>query len=486
MRCNEAKRRLTAVSFSESEIADDTQLLEHLRRCSVCAHLVRAEQELRQAFAAIDPIDDADTLCWAEQKARVEARLALNSRNRAKETTIMSNISKQLKRRPSLSLSVGVVTVLLLVATLIPFKYDHTVGYEVAFAGVDPQLAMDGDKIDDLLERLGVKGAAVNVTDCDPTCKVKISELKSPDDARLIIATFDGLDHVKVIEGIAPVVHRVSATLLDRAKDRVTFFASGDEISDDEAHQIVIERLGDDFSKEIQIWISCDTDSLGQFDLGACEDSLINLAVFHSDLDGEHEFEIDARQIIVEQLNTDVDGEEVREMFIRIEGDDELQGILDDIDFTAGEIDAATIERLAEAGYEVVIEESEDGSMKTIMIQPIDSADSDADESDSAAKEVTDGELPEGYALSQNYPNPFNPTTRIDYAIAEAQHVKLEVFNIQGQKVRTLVDRTVSPGSYTVEWDAASDTGNRVASGIYFYRFEAGDNIVTKKMTLLK
>jgi len=101
--------------------------------------------------------------------------------------------------------------------------------------------------------------------------------------------------------------------------------------------------------------------------------------------------------------------------------------------------------------------------------------------------EINNGELPTEFALEQNYPNPFNPTTTILFDVPEKTHVKLDVYNVLGQKVTTLVDEEKAPASYSVPWDGQSDGGNQVASGIYFYRLTAGDNVVmTKKMMLLK
>ena len=108
------------------------------------------------------------------------------------------------------------------------------------------------------------------------------------------------------------------------------------------------------------------------------------------------------------------------------------------------------------------------------------------DGEEAASKESSDANLPEGFELAQNYPNPFNPTTTIDFSLPEAQHVTLEVVNIQGQVVRTLVDDVRSAGDHSVEWDATSDNGNRVASGVYFYRLSAGDHVASRKMTFLK
>lgn len=94
--------------------------------------------------------------------------------------------------------------------------------------------------------------------------------------------------------------------------------------------------------------------------------------------------------------------------------------------------------------------------------------------------------LPYQFELSQNYPNPFNPVTTIEYSLPERSSVTIEVFNVVGQKVRTLVDRVESAGSYTVTWDGTSSSGQPVSTGVYLYRFQAGDHVESKKMLLLK
>ena len=99
---------------------------------------------------------------------------------------------------------------------------------------------------------------------------------------------------------------------------------------------------------------------------------------------------------------------------------------------------------------------------------------------------VDGAELPDQFYLTQNFPNPFNPVTQIEFGIPERSHVTLAVYNVLGQRIRTLVDRTLSPNTYTAEWNGNSDIGVRVASGIYFYKLETSLYTETKKMILLK
>jgi hypothetical protein len=99
--------------------------------------------------------------------------------------------------------------------------------------------------------------------------------------------------------------------------------------------------------------------------------------------------------------------------------------------------------------------------------------------------------LPKNFALQQNYPNPFNPSTEIAYTLSPTMDGKLprttlNIYNVLGQRVKTLVDEVQPAGSYRVTWNGRNDTGQRVSSGVYFYRLTRGEEAATRKMVLLK
>lgn len=93
---------------------------------------------------------------------------------------------------------------------------------------------------------------------------------------------------------------------------------------------------------------------------------------------------------------------------------------------------------------------------------------------------------PSEFSLSQNYPNPFNPTTNFQFSLSKSSHVKIEIFNMIGQKVKVLVDEDMKPGVYSADWNGRDENGNSVSSGIYFYRMQSGEYTDTKKMVLMK
>jgi hypothetical protein len=94
---------------------------------------------------------------------------------------------------------------------------------------------------------------------------------------------------------------------------------------------------------------------------------------------------------------------------------------------------------------------------------------------------------PQHFALHQNVPNPFNPATAIEYDVpSPGGKVTIEVFDVAGRLVKTLVSSHKSPGSWSVNWDGKDNNGRNVATGIYFYRLSALGFTRTMKMTLLK
>jgi hypothetical protein len=98
-----------------------------------------------------------------------------------------------------------------------------------------------------------------------------------------------------------------------------------------------------------------------------------------------------------------------------------------------------------------------------------------------AIENIDMGVAPHAYKLSQNYPNPFNPVTQIEFSIKEAGNVKLVIYDVLGREVQILVNEEMAAGSYNAQFDGAN-----LASGIYFYRIEAGNFTALKKMMLIK
>ncbi len=130
----------------------------------------------------------------------------------------------------------------------------------------------------------------------------------------------------------------------------------------------------------------------------------------------------------------------------------------------------------------IYTEDNEIKSMKPDMVNfstPLDNANGSEGEASATV-------LPKEFALRQNAPNPFNPSTSISYDLPKACNVQLDIYNVLGQQVKTLVSGYQEAGSQSIIWDGTNHVGSSVASGIYFYRITAGDFSATKKMMMLK
>jgi len=94
--------------------------------------------------------------------------------------------------------------------------------------------------------------------------------------------------------------------------------------------------------------------------------------------------------------------------------------------------------------------------------------------------------IPDAFRLEQNFPNPFNPTTTIEFAISEFDHVTITIFNLRGQKTKILVDERLSAGQYIANWDGTDLQNLPVSSGTYLYVLRSGEKRQMKKMILLR
>jgi hypothetical protein len=90
------------------------------------------------------------------------------------------------------------------------------------------------------------------------------------------------------------------------------------------------------------------------------------------------------------------------------------------------------------------------------------------------------------FELLQNYPNPFNPETAIGYQLSAVSNVELSIYNLLGEKVRTLVKQRQPAGYYEVKWDGRDRFGNTAGSGIFFYQIQAAEYVKSRKMVLLR
>lgn len=90
------------------------------------------------------------------------------------------------------------------------------------------------------------------------------------------------------------------------------------------------------------------------------------------------------------------------------------------------------------------------------------------------------------FKLSQNFPNPFNPTTTINFSLENESTISIDIYNVTGEKVKTLFNGIEKAGSHSIEWNGADNFGNKLPTGVYFYRLNSKDFSETKKLIILK
>jgi hypothetical protein len=446
MHCREALDRLNRLESFDTQ--PDQELQEHLRSCPTCAQQAEATQQLHQAFIESAVPDMVDQVTWAEQKQQVEDAASRSHRIRPREIPVMSALKRQFYLRPRLSASLTAAVVVLLAATLIPFKFDQTVGFEVAVAGVDRDLALNEERINEFLEQLGLSKAQVNVTGCDTTCRLVVSNLRSSSDARLVAKAFEGIGQHHIIVSLNEIKEAVSGSALSHAMHKVLLSDTNVGWTTDAGDTLQL-HIGGDTCPGAVFFYAAEPDDTG----GIQTAPLQTMHIFiNGDSTGASNAQLQPHQIANSHLT-----DEARSEF-------ETQG------YAVGET------RNADGTWDVTITRADGG-----VGQPSSSID-DSDTNGISRENA----LPEGFFLMQNKPNPFNPSTDIGYSIPQSALVSLVIFNVNGQKVRTLVNEVQAAGEHTVIWDGKSDSGDRVASGVYLYRLTAGGATTTRKMTLLK
>nr|NIV12162.1 T9SS type A sorting domain-containing protein [Fodinibius sp.] len=363
-----------------------------------------------------------------------------------------------------LGITIALGIIVLAFITLIPFKIQETVGYEVAFAGVDENLVVDQQKAQMFLTQLGLDSAELEVSDCDKTCKVHVYNLKSEGEVELVITAFDEMGNSK-LETVQKIKGEDNITLANHFKNVIWINDDPDGTKHEiKANKIVLTAMGetDSDSATFNIWIAKDSDSV---DLSEHEIIFLDSNQY-------------AHQVILEKSGDD-SGIKYFEVTASDDPDGEKIMIFHDEDGVVHELDLNDPnlqQKIQELGLNIEIyNEGEEPEEVTEFL-----------ESGIYPSQKQESAVPDQYELKQNYPNPFNPTTDIRFAIPKPGHVKLEVYNIQGRLVRTLIDRELSAGEHIVQWDSTDDNGNIVASGTYLYRLTADDYIESKKMTLVK
>lgn len=434
MRCQEVRRRLAELSLQGDTHDCGMAIRAHIAGCPACAQHVQAQGALSVALREIGASDHTDGVPLSAVRALVESRVA-QIRNQSRWSMIMSRMARSFTRPAYLIPSV-VAVVAVLALTLFPWKVDNAGGYKVAFAGVDKDLALQHYGVQRVLDRLGIANADVEVGDCEASCNLTIKDLRDEADVGKVVSVMLQLSDCQVLgverEG-DPRVYDVANNEFVTCTDTVACCQYLKQLSEDDLEQINVVvrevRLGDCSETD---WVSSKQGH--EIQLMAIKDCSIPCSPVQ-DIEGWSD-EAAAR------------GDTIKLVF-----------------GACGETDLKALkESVARSENDVSFGTSEPQAKLSASSAPIG-----------------------GFQLNQNYPNPFNASTTITFTAPDGGgDATLEVYNIRGQLVKTLVDRNVEAGQHEFTWDGTDTDGNSVASGIYLYRLKAGDYVQTKKMSLLK
>jgi hypothetical protein len=470
MHCREAKKKIAQYKglIPESE----SELLKHIDSCKSCRLCVRAEQLIEKDLAVAADEKTDESLPYDILIERVEAQAKIQDR-KYREKNIMSKIYSNVSRRPALSAGLGIVVILMIVMTLVPFNAQRITGYEVAIGGVHEDFAQDKDQIDELLKTLEIDGAQFEIEDCDDNCIIRFKNLETEREAVLIVTAFKKLNQHDS-DSIMPILEKQKVSLANEVKHLLEYQDS--YVADsEEIHLLVIKKLENnpDFAEAYATSYNPIVERIGQSDF---LDSLLE--------GGEYDIKLDFLdenspiKSIIYPITRDPKPYSLWDpiLYIKMITRDGKELVIKSDDFNKD---------LEEYGInEEEVEEYMDRGISMSLV-PTDRRDS------LSSKKSESGEAPQKaqpkiFKLGQNYPNPFNATTQISYKLTRGSNISLNIYNTMGQKVRTLVNEYRDPGRYTVEWDGKNDNGSDVASGVYLYKMQAGDNVDSKKMTLLK
>ncbi len=225
MHCREARHRLTVLGAEEARM--DRELQEHLADCPDCAQVVRAELTLGRVLEAAAEDDASEMAPMARQRLAVEARASARGPLAHTWAALNALLQGPTGRRPRYAATAAIVVAVIATVGLVPFTYYQTVGYDVALAGLDREVALDDDLVCEMLDSLGLVEAAVDVTGCEETCNLLVFDLKNEEEARLVVSALDELCQNGCTAAMHPVLAQASGSLLDQANQKILSGSSG-------------------------------------------------------------------------------------------------------------------------------------------------------------------------------------------------------------------------------------------------------------------
>jgi len=221
MRCLEARKRIDVDQY-ENGPSTDLDLRDHLNICDDCRGYAVLSGTMERMFDAARVDDTTDIKPMEQQRSEIETRLRLSPDARIRAT---GGVSLRRKRpffkRPAFRLGVAAATVVLAALAFVPFSYYQTVGYDLNLQGVSRHLAHSDEQICELLTKLGLVEAGVDVKGCDATCSLAILDLKTETEAHMVAGAIARLNEPGLTTSIVPIRTRSTRSLLEQANEMI-------------------------------------------------------------------------------------------------------------------------------------------------------------------------------------------------------------------------------------------------------------------------
>ncbi len=451
MRCHEAQQRLNNQSLRDPGATCEEAVLDHLRNCTRCAALAKAQNLIAEDLELISSAAKTEPLSFDSLRSGVDVKNR-EQRGQSREIQIMSKIAESIKRRPRVGLSVIAVAAIVIAAIIIPFQFEDEFGYELAVAGVDQEMISSG-AISELLSAVGLPDAIVDIQECNPKCVVVVSGLKTAEEAQTAAALFRSLPdlHVRSKDSYTD---KQTGKLITRSTSKTTVadgrwtIEHGVDSLIDAKVTIILDSLTENSPVTWTQWFHSDADStemrneVERLPNGGYKQTLHNPPIARLGWT-KTSWTFDSTDHATAYTVTD------------------SFGVDHDIDFQNW---AKMEKQLEKVGWFYMITYDDTGTpyVTTTNCNPSDQG-----------LETTS--LASGMYLNQNEPNPFDTLTMIVFGLPETAHVKLTIYNHNSEPVRTLVDGVMAAGGHKIMYDARNEEGKRVWSWRQICKIEIGE-----------
>lgn len=222
MRCHEARKRIDSRDFLKSGPEIDHDLQDHLANCEECRGYAALSGTMERLFEAARAEDSAGLKSVDQQRHEIEARLRVTSEERLRAIGRSSlRIARPVYTRPAFRFGLATAVVVLAAVAFVPFSFYQTVGYDLNLQGVSRHLAHSDEQICELLTRLGLVEAGVDLRGCDSTCSLAILDLKTETEAHLVAGAIARLNESGLTSSIVPIRTRSTRSLLEQANELI-------------------------------------------------------------------------------------------------------------------------------------------------------------------------------------------------------------------------------------------------------------------------